>query len=405
MVNVEPSRLRVVFVVPSAHQNLEGWIEGLKGLGHDVHVAAVRTNTKKSGPMFRRLGVSVSQIPEAAFSATARRSLPFRDRGRRWFFPDMSAFAPRLENADLLIIRPYSVPLLIAVRWATRGTSAAVTLYEQHDPRPPRTWWATRRNRTNSLAALYGALRLRTLRLLLADGLMSPVTQTSIVEALTNPFVVPFGIAESPEQRSLGPEAVAPEKNPLRILMVARFEPRKRHELAVRSLECLLAAGIPARLRIVGQAFGAREELFREAMMGMIAQSTASDAIDVEINLSKEEVRHRYLASDVFLLAADREPASVAVVEAAASGLPVILPRTCGTACYVMDEVSGLHVDEGSVEQLTEALRRLAVDRQLVEIMSRASQRILTPITHPTAVARRIIATPQPRRAPRSARR
>lgn len=161
---------RVALIVPSVHQNLEGWIAGLQSLGHEVIVEAVRLSAKKSGAMTERLGVQVRTLPESPRSAALRHLLRARDKGRHWFFPERAVLAERLEGSDLIIARTYSVPLLITARSVLRRSETRFLVYEQHEPRPLRSWWRIRRDRQRSLAVLYGSLRLRLLGRFVADG-------------------------------------------------------------------------------------------------------------------------------------------------------------------------------------------------------------------------------------------
>lgn len=384
---------RVTLIVPSVHENLEGWIAGLQSAGHEVSVEAVRLSTKKSGPMVQRLGVRVRKLPESPRSAALRRRLPgARDKGRHWFFPERAVLAARLAGSDLVIVRTYSVPLLIAVRSVVDRRRTRLLAYEQHDARPATSWWRIRRDRQRSAAILLGSLRLKILGRFLADGAISPVTQTPIETAMGHRSVVPFAIVtydgSTTADRRPAPMSADHE---LKVLMVARFEPRKRHDLAIDAVRSLRAEGVAVQLHIVGQAYGPREEAIRDAVLARVRSSGVEGCITVETNLDPETVATRYDRSDVMVLPATREPASVAVVEAAARGLPVILPRTCGTACYVQDGRTGFHIDEDAVEQLVASLRRLAEDRDLLGAMSEQAREHLAGLTDPEAVARRIL--------------
>lgn len=384
---------RVALIVPSVHQNLEGWIAGLQSLGHEVIVEAVRLSAKKSGAMTERLGVQVRTLPESPRSAALRHLLRARDKGRHWFFPERAVLAERLEGSDLIIARTYSVPLLITARSVLRRSETRFLVYEQHEPRPLRSWWRIRRDRQRSLAVLYGSLRLRLLGRFVADGVLSPVTQTPIETASDHPSVVPFAIVpleRATESTADSPAPGAPVPD-LRVLMVARFEPRKRHDLAIDAVAALRSEGIQVRLHIVGQAFGPREEASRSTVLELVRTSAAADVITVETNLDADGVAERSAQSDVMVLPAKREPASIAVVEAAARGLPVVLARTCGTACYVQDGRTGFHVDEGSLDQLVATLRLIANDRELLRSMSAEARRHVASMTDPQAVGRRIL--------------
>jgi glycosyltransferase involved in cell wall biosynthesis len=68
------------------------------------------------------------------------------------------------------------------------------------------------------------------------------------------------------------------------------------------------------------------------------------------------------------------EPFGLPLAEAMASGLPCVASRTGGIPDILLDNVTGLLVERGSVMALTDALRRLSQDSGLREQMGRAAR-------------------------------
>jgi glycosyltransferase involved in cell wall biosynthesis len=69
----------------------------------------------------------------------------------------------------------------------------------------------------------------------------------------------------------------------------------------------------------------------------------------------------------------DREGKPVAVMEAMASGLPVVATRHSGIAELIDHGVTGFLVDEHDIEAMAEAMIRLAGDDALVRDLGRAA--------------------------------
>lgn len=78
---------------------------------------------------------------------------------------------------------------------------------------------------------------------------------------------------------------------------------------------------------------------------------------------------------DLFVLPSQAEGISNTVLEAMASGLPVIATNVGGNAELVTDDVTGWLVPAQNVEALAQALVRLASDRQRAQAMGRAGRR------------------------------
>ena len=88
------------------------------------------------------------------------------------------------------------------------------------------------------------------------------------------------------------------------------------------------------------------------------------------------------------MLPSYNEGMSVALLEAMASGLAVLVTSTGGTPELVQPEVNGLIFDWADVECLTAHLRCLAQDRSLVRRMGQASRRRATDFSWDRAALR-----------------
>ena len=94
-----------------------------------------------------------------------------------------------------------------------------------------------------------------------------------------------------------------------------------------------------------------------------------------------------YAAADVFVMpnrsdGVDFEGFGIVFLEAAASGLPSIAGNSGGAPEAVADEQTGLLVDGEDAQQLTAALRRLALSEDLRRRLgSRARERVVTEFT------------------------
>lgn len=71
----------------------------------------------------------------------------------------------------------------------------------------------------------------------------------------------------------------------------------------------------------------------------------------------------------------DREGTPVAILEASASGLPVVATRHAGIPEVVVDEATGLLVDEGDERGMSARMLRLADDAQLAATLGAAARR------------------------------
>jgi glycosyltransferase involved in cell wall biosynthesis len=90
--------------------------------------------------------------------------------------------------------------------------------------------------------------------------------------------------------------------------------------------------------------------------------------------LSSEQIKEQYAAANLFLFPSRHEGMPNAVLEAMASGLPVVATKIAGNEELVVDGETGKLVPAEDVDALRESLRPLLVEAQMREQMGRAAR-------------------------------
>ncbi len=98
----------------------------------------------------------------------------------------------------------------------------------------------------------------------------------------------------------------------------------------------------------------------REAVRDKVKALNLGDTVYLAGNRS--DVATWYQAADIFVIASDNEGLSNSMIEALASGVPVVSTSVSGSSILRELPVSGLVVDVGSVEQLSRAMTLLLLD-------------------------------------------
>jgi glycosyltransferase involved in cell wall biosynthesis len=143
---------------------------------------------------------------------------------------------------------------------------------------------------------------------------------------------------------------------PLHVLCVGRLVPEKGQALLLEALRTLLDDGVAARLTLVGDG-PRRADLERRA-----AELGLGDAVHFAGAVGQDEIRRHYVEADVFALPSFAEGVPVVLMEAMATGLPVVTTRIAGIPELVEDGVSGCVLPPGRVDLLAAALAELAAD-------------------------------------------
>lgn len=156
------------------------------------------------------------------------------------------------------------------------------------------------------------------------------------------------------------------------VLVVARLEPMKRVELAIRAM-----AYVPPPLRLVVVGDGAQ----RAVIERIASQSGAGDRIQLTGAIWGEAVARLYAGALAIVYAPFDEDYGYVTLEAFLAGKPVVTASDSGGPLeFVRDGENGFVCapDPGDIAQ---AINRLAADRSLAERLGRAGQEHARTIT------------------------
>ena len=165
---------------------------------------------------------------------------------------------------------------------------------------------------------------------------------------------------------------------PPRFLAVGRFAETKSPHLTLLAFKEVSKVVPEATLTMIGKGGGG--ELF-EACLILARALGLEDRVEFKGIMSHEGVAAEIRRARVFVQHSvttpeqeDREGTPVAIMEAMASGLPVVSTRHSGILELIEDRVTGLLVAEYDVAAMADAMIRLAQDDDLVrQIGERAS--------------------------------
>ncbi|MBN2043927.1 MAG: glycosyltransferase family 1 protein [Anaerolineales bacterium] len=146
------------------------------------------------------------------------------------------------------------------------------------------------------------------------------------------------------------------------LLYIGRVSPEKR----IDRLFPIMKAHPEARLAIVGDgpARADLEEKFSE-----------TDTVFTGY-LKGEELAAAYASGDIFTFTGDKETFGNVVVEAMASGLPVLAPNSGGVTDLVIDGYNGRLYDPNQKESILEAVAPMIKDRNLAAAFGREGRKM-----------------------------
>ncbi len=141
---------------------------------------------------------------------------------------------------------------------------------------------------------------------------------------------------------------------PFEFLFVGRFVDKKAPYYLVLAFKKLIDEGLPARLNLAGEGPLLNTTRNLVKALGLQDQVSFLGAVGHETVLDLMGRASCYLQHSIRAESGDMEGTPVAVMEAAASGLPVIATRHAGIPDVILDGATGLLVDEHDVEAMSD---------------------------------------------------
>jgi len=172
------------------------------------------------------------------------------------------------------------------------------------------------------------------------------------------------------------------------VISVGAFEHRKGHDVLVRAFMKVASCQSDVALLLVGKAGPTSEEI-----RGMACNSPQQSDICILEDVPHSEIHDLLRRSDVFVLASRWEKGklgegfAMAILEAAAAGLPVVATASCGVTELIEDRATGRVVPLEDEEALARAICDVLSDRGDAARMARnLQQRVSTDFTWAKAV-------------------
>jgi len=345
-----PVPLSIVFAVPDFEPAVGGTTRqtglqarALAARGHRVVVVARRT--RRAWPRYEVLdGLEVHRIGPPGRGQRADH-LAVLSLGL-WLFRRRRTFdilQTVMWSDATLSAAAAGVLRRVSVLWAIRGEAADAFSPGGALPRRLKSRIRIRALRRCRHIVLTGTMHSELLELGLASNVIPVPVDPSR-------FRVPTDKERIDARADLGIEQDA-----LAIISIGHLQRRKRIDRLIAAFAPVAQQHATNRLLLVGGPRGADDDV-EEQLRAQVNSLGLSKSV---IFFGAIEAPERHLwASDVFVLASDREGMPNSILEAMSCGLPCIAPASAG-GTELLDEDSGIVPPTGEPEDLLPALRRL----------------------------------------------
>ena len=167
---------------------------------------------------------------------------------------------------------------------------------------------------------------------------------------------VPFLVEDKLRKDNRARENISED---LRLLVVAKSEPRKNIKLVIKTLKALLERGFKGSLTIVSEVSTNAHKQNLEEVIACTEKLGITKYVKILQNVEYREMPKIYHACDIFIFPAFNEVASISLLEAMAHGCVAITSDQNGTASYINNGNNGFVFDPNDMETLVRIIESL----------------------------------------------
>jgi len=172
---------------------------------------------------------------------------------------------------------------------------------------------------------------------------------------------------------------VVPEKNELTLVSVGQIKKRKGLKETLEAIRILREEnGLEPKVLIVGKVSNPRDEMFLKEYRDLARGLKVEFLHNVDLH---EEVARIYNRSDIYISASYIEGLGLTVMEAMASGLPVIVTNNSGSKDLVEDGRNGFLIEPRNARAIKEKLLILLQNSELRKLMGLESRKKIEELT------------------------
>ncbi len=333
--------MKILFVEPRYHTNQIGWIKCLQENNHTINMHVV-----SQGKIEDHANVKPEFIEPCLLSRIIIYFLGHGGTNNFRSFPNPKRYYNKIKNEDpdLVIVRDINRYISIVTIFISRILNKKILIYSQ--TKIHKKYSLFRLNITNMLMYFFHS------------AWISPIIGDSskFKKIPQHMYYVPFAVKTIKNN--------VKKSSKIKILTIGKFEDRKNHLMLLKSL---LSIQKNYELLIIGEVSNQSHKNKLIEIQKFIKENNLLDKVKIKTNIPFKEIEKYYIGSDLFVLPATREHASISVLESLGFGVPSICSDTNGTKDYIKDNENGLIFSDNSKESLTRCLEKCMSNNTLSE--------------------------------------
>ncbi len=340
--------MKILFIAPRFHTNQ---LQIAKTLINDGHKLSFFVYT--FGNIEDHSFLKPEILPESIFSKILKKFAKKRKNAQS-YFPKLITLFKRLSKLkpDIIIIRRHGRVYTYAAAFFGRILSSKIVFYDQVNSE------FLVRKEFDSFQLKLRRIKLMSLLRLFNAKWITPLHDVSSDFKLPKRcFYIPF-VAELQKDYKIE------IRNNISLLTISKFQERKELLLLIECLSKLKNNNFT--LTIIGEVSSKEHQDYLERVSTVIKKSNLANQVEILLNIPHQNIKKHYRKSDLFILPAKNEPASISIIESLGFGLPVICSDSCGTKTYIRNGKNGSIFTSGDSNDLHLKIKTYFEDSSLL---------------------------------------
>lgn len=328
--------MKILFVVPRYHTNMIGWINALQLQRHEIVIHALNEGVSEEHYLVKP---KIFEI--GLFSKILIKILGHGGPNLKNGFPSIIKYINEFKKAkpEIIVVRDVLRPFSLLAMIIAVFSKSKIIIYSQTDLH--KYYSIKRKIITKFILFFFRAVWITPIKGVKETFKYHPKKM----------YFVPFAVPVKNKEFNTA--------DTVKIVTIGKFVKRKNHILLIKAISELLSEGYNLNLQIVGEVSNSEHNKVYDKVRDIIKDENLENHINIKLNLSLEQVYSVYNLSDLFILPASKEPASISILEAMGYGLPAICSSTCGTRGYIKDLNGGIIFKDGSEESLINSIKTI----------------------------------------------
>jgi glycosyltransferase involved in cell wall biosynthesis len=351
-------KIRILFVAPRFHTNQLYWVKALISHGHRVDFFSLHKSIIENYSCLNPELIKISKISQLIIKL-------FGDGGSNTYrgFPNPISYYIMINrvNPNLVIVRDIGRWFSLLTILIAKLKKIKIIIYSQ-------TVLYNKRTRIRLL--------LFELIFKITKGIWITPIEGKLNKNIKIPsrlFFTPFAVRVDSNRKITN--------NQIEILSIGKFVERKNHLLLLKSVKKLITDQNKIHLTIIGECITVEHNLYLNEVSEFIRINNIERHITVKINIPHDEIDKYYKSSDVFVLPATNEPASISILEALGYGLPVICSNNCGTQYYIKEDFNGYIFNDDSLDNLIYKMNLICSEENIKKLKKNISSTVNSTIS------------------------